>query len=152
MKVIKEALLGKVSRLFKHGADAVQRFNTESYLQWLGEARRVGKADACPFAAGTGRLLVQQAYCGGTSPAQPRLRPGAPQQCCSPQPMLCRATSRAGPSQPCLEINRQSKKGETAILSGHRRGLAAACQWSGLYSSIAGQFKHFFLSGQTSLG
>lgn len=45
MKVIKEALRGKVSRLFKHGADAVQSFNTESYLQWLGEARRAGKAD-----------------------------------------------------------------------------------------------------------
>ena len=62
MKVIKEALLGKVSRLVKHGADAIQRFNTESYLQWLGEARSVGKADTCPFATGTGRLLMQQTY------------------------------------------------------------------------------------------
>lgn len=33
MKVIKEALLGKVSRLFKHGAVAIRRFNTKSYLQ-----------------------------------------------------------------------------------------------------------------------
>lgn len=71
MKVIKEALLGKVSGLFKHGADAIQRFNTESYLLWLGEARRVAKADTCPFAAGTGRLLVQQLLSRGLSALSP---------------------------------------------------------------------------------
>lgn len=54
MKVIKEALLGKVSRLFKHGADAIQRFNTNSYLQWLGEARKVGNmaSNTCPVLQG----------------------------------------------------------------------------------------------------
>lgn len=40
MKVIKEALLGKVSRLCKHGADTIQRFNTKSCLQWVGEAEQ----------------------------------------------------------------------------------------------------------------
>lgn len=56
---MKEALLGKVSRLVKHRADAPQRSNTESCLQGPGEARGAGPADTPPFAAGTGGLLVQ---------------------------------------------------------------------------------------------
>lgn len=75
MKVIKEALLGKVSRLFKHGADAIRRFNTESYLRWLGEARRVGKADARPLAAGSGRLLGHKRTERESGRDEPRFSP-----------------------------------------------------------------------------
>lgn len=61
MKVIKEALLGKVSRLFKHGALAIRRFNTKAICR-AGRGSRSGR--------GTHSLQEQQTreQTGRTSP------------------------------------------------------------------------------------
>lgn len=79
--------------------------------------KKSGKVDTCPFAIGTRWLLVQQTYCARVGPVCTLV-------------LISRAFCRSGCSagwlcsqsrnkllQTCLEINRQSKKGETSILS-----------------------------------
>lgn len=73
MKVIKEALLGKVSRLFKHGAVAIRRFNTKSYLQgW--ERQEEWERQTQPACCSQGkapRAANSQQTRAGSAPLQP---------------------------------------------------------------------------------
>lgn len=105
MKVIKEALLGKVSRLFKHGAVAIRRFNTESYLQGLQRQEEWERQ--------TLARLLQQREGSSCSKLMSRQQAGpAPFQPCSPENLtssaLChRGAGSATPNSSAVPGNNQ---------------------------------------------